>query len=224
MTLLSTPMVVQVRSPSVESTSTRTTAPVVGRGVEHPHLEVDEVDAGQRRVAAVERGAQGVVEGVDRAVALADGDEALVADPHLHRGLGVDHGLVAVVDGRAAPGGVAVVGGDPVALEGEQVLAPAAGLAHEQLEGGVGRLEHEAQGLAALELVGEGGGRGVVEVDARARRPSWPCRPGRRGRSPAPGCGCRPPRGRCARRWRCRPGPGPRCAARPCGRRRTSPT
>ena len=59
-----------------------------------------------------------------------------------------------------------VVGRGPVALDAEVVLRPPGGLAHEELEAGVGRLEHEALGLELLEVVAELGGGAVVEVDA----------------------------------------------------------
>ena len=69
--LADTPIVVQVRSPSVESISTRVTAPVPLPRVEDAHLVVGEVHAVERRVArrrcAV---AQRGVERVHRAVAL----------------------------------------------------------------------------------------------------------------------------------------------------------
>ena len=81
MTLASTPMVVQVRSPSVRVDEHPHDRAGGGGRVEHPDLVVGEVDAAERRVAAVERGPQRVVERVDRAVALADRDEALVARP-----------------------------------------------------------------------------------------------------------------------------------------------
>ena len=69
-----TPMVVQVRSPSVESMSTRVTAAGPLAGVEHPDLEVGEVDVGQLGIDRADGLAQGGVEGVDRAVALGGGD------------------------------------------------------------------------------------------------------------------------------------------------------
>ena len=61
---------------------------------------------------------------------------------------------------------VPVIRGHPVALEPEVRLLPAAGLPHEQLEGGVGRLELVALGLEVLEPVGQLGRGPVVEVDA----------------------------------------------------------
>ena len=75
-----TPIVVHVWSPSVESISTRVTAPVPFGGVEHPHLVVGEVHALERREAAVERVAQRRVERVHRAVALGGRDHALAVD------------------------------------------------------------------------------------------------------------------------------------------------
>ena len=53
-----TPIVVQVASPSVESISTRVTAPVPLLRVEHAHLVVGEVHTFERRERAVERGPQ----------------------------------------------------------------------------------------------------------------------------------------------------------------------
>ena len=111
MMLVETPIVVHARSPSVESISTRTTASVSASRVEDAHPVVGEVDVGEVRVRAHEHAPQRLVEGVDGAVALADGDEALLADPELHRGLGVDRRLGAA----AAPG--PVVGGGAVALD-----------------------------------------------------------------------------------------------------------
>ena len=63
-----------------------------GRGgaVEDAHLEVGEVDPVERGVGAVERGAQRLVDGVDRSVALGGVDVALVADPHLDGRLGAE--------------------------------------------------------------------------------------------------------------------------------------
>ena len=80
MTFSDTPMVVHVRSPSVESIRTRVTAPVPLAGVEHPDLEVGQMDVGQLGVDRADGLAQGGVEGVDRTVALGGGDHPLVAD------------------------------------------------------------------------------------------------------------------------------------------------
>src|SRR3546814_3250668 len=49
-----------------------------------------------------------------------------------------------------------LVGGHAVALDAEEVVRPAGRVAHEQLEAGVGRLEHVALGLEALQVLGEG--------------------------------------------------------------------
>ncbi len=102
------------------------------------------------RVAALDGHPQGRVERVDRAVALGGADDPLAAHVHLHGGLGGE----ALRD--------QLVGDHPERLHGEPVLLPAAGSAHEELQGAVGglevvplvlqvlqRLEHLAQLLAA---------------------------------------------------------------------------
>ena len=89
-----TPIVVQVCSPSVESISTRVTAPVPLLRVEHAHLVVGEVHTLERREPTVERAPQRAVERVHRAVALRGRDAPLAVDVDLHRRLG-HHGRAA---------------------------------------------------------------------------------------------------------------------------------
>ena len=136
-----TPMVVQSRSPSVASSSTRVTAPGGAGAVEDAHLEVGEVHPVEVRVGAVERRPQRRVDGVHRAVALGRRHPAVVADPHLHRRLG---GEVAARQ---------LVGDDAHALDAEEVLLPPGGPPHQQLERGVGGLEVVALVLEPLEVV-----------------------------------------------------------------------
>ena len=58
--------------------------------VEDADLVVGQLDLGQVRVAVGDRAAQGLVERVDRAVALGDADVALAVDLDLDRRLGLD--------------------------------------------------------------------------------------------------------------------------------------
>ena len=113
-----TPIVVQLRSPLVESTSTRVTAPVPLCGVEHPHLVVGEVHRGRapgsgRRARSRSAVSSAFTGPLPSAVAI----DALAADVHLDRGLGGD--------ARAGrPRRVVVVGDDPERLHLEPVAAP----------------------------------------------------------------------------------------------------
>ena len=68
--------------------TTRTRAAVPASGVDDADLVVDQVHLAEARDSALEGLAQGGVEGVDRAVALAHGVLDVVADPELDRRLG----------------------------------------------------------------------------------------------------------------------------------------
>ncbi len=116
------------------------------------------MDVGEPRVVGHEDATQGLVEGVDRTVALADGNEALSIDPELDGGLGVDGGPGALCRRRT------VVGRGPVALDGEVGLHPPRRRPHQQLQAGVGSFEHVALGLQPLQVLGEETGGAVVEV------------------------------------------------------------
>ena len=153
MMFVETPTVVHTSSPSVDSISTRNDGVGVGVVVEDADLVVGEVDVLEPGIGPVEGETEGGVEGVDRTVALAHGDASRITDPDLHGCLGLD-----------AAG--AMRRRDTVALDGEERLGPPAGLAHQQLERRIGRLEDPALGLELLELLGEGAGGAVVELDA----------------------------------------------------------
>ena len=153
-----TPMVDQLRSPSVESIRTRVTAPVPDDGVEHADLEVGQMQPGQLRVGRADRLAQRGVEGVDRAVALGGGEHALVADVDL------DGRLVVTVAVRP------LFGDHPEGLQREERLLPARRGAQQQLERTVGDLEVVAAVLEVLELLEHVGQRGRVELQAELVR------------------------------------------------------
>ena len=122
--------------------------------VENADLVVDEVDAIEQRVVRHEGGAQGGVDGIHRTVALGGVHGALIAHPHLDRRLGRE---LTVLE---------LVGDDPHRLDREEVLLPAGGLAHEQLERGVGGFEVVALVLEPLQLVDH-----VVDGRAVERQP-----------------------------------------------------
>ncbi len=109
--------------------------------VEDPHLVVGQLDLAQVRVAGADRGAQGSVEGVDRAVALGDLDVALAVDDDLDHCLGLDRTTLALLSG------------DTEALQLEERLVDARLAPQQQLEGGLRRLVVVAAVLALLELL-----------------------------------------------------------------------
>ncbi len=103
-------------------------------------LVVDQFQLGELRVDPLQADAHGAVEGVDRAVALRRGDDALALGPQLHRGL-VGVGAVGAVLDDGPPG-----------LRTEVAERAALGLlAQEELEGGVGRFVRVAVELALLD-------------------------------------------------------------------------
>ena len=127
------------------------------------------------------------MQGVHRAVALADGDAALVADPQLDGGLALaTHGVVVGSSRpRHAGGGPGRRTARAVAphlhperLDAEERLLPAEGRPHPQLQGGVGHLELVALVLQPLQSLDQLGDRGAVHVEAQLpglqldRRPS----------------------------------------------------
>ena len=136
-----TPIAPQVSVPSLASSSTRVTAPVPLRLVEDAHLEVDELDVAQVRVALADRLAQRLVERVHRAVALGRAHVALAVDPDLDRRLGLDAAVLALLDDHAPR------------LEPEQRLVVARLLADQQVERAVGRLELVAAVLQLLDAL-----------------------------------------------------------------------
>ena len=214
-----TPIVVQVWSPSVESISTRVTAPVPFCRVEHPHLVVGEVHTLERREAAVERGAQRAVERVHRTVAFGGRDHPLAAAEHLHRRFGRDGGT-GLVGERRDPG--AVVGDHAERLHVEPVGLPTGRAPHEQLERAVGDLEVVALVLESLELLDDLGELRTVELETELLRLEHERRLARRAPTRRSACRCRPRRATGARTrrdaWRSRS-----CAGPPCARTRSAP-
>ena len=134
------------------------TAPVPLRLVEDAHLEVDELDVAQVRVALADRVAQRLVERVHRAVALGGAHVALAVHPDLDRGLGLHAAVRALLDDRAPR------------LEPEQRLVLAGLLADQQVERAVGGLELVAAVLELLHALDHARGGLVVHVRARLHR------------------------------------------------------
>src|SRR5437764_9976552 len=99
-------------------------ARALGR-VEDAHLVVGEVDAFEHREPGADGQAQGLVEGVDRAVALGSGDLAFAANVELDRGLGGERPVADLVGDHAER------------LHAEEVRLPSAGPPQQQLEGPV---------------------------------------------------------------------------------------
>ena len=141
MMLALTPIVVQSRSPSVASSSTRVTAPVAPAPSRMRTLKSVRCTRSSCGIGAVEGAAQRRVDGVDRAVALGREHAAIVADPHLDGRLGRELAV-----GQ-------LVGDDAHALDAEEVLLPSGRPPHQQLERGVGGLEVVALVLEPLEVV-----------------------------------------------------------------------
>ena len=191
-------------------------------GVEDPDLVVGQVDAAQHRVGPGHGHglAQGLVQGVDRAVALGGGDDPLALDLHLDRRLGDDLGAV---HATGAVGRGPVLHRDPEGLQLEEGLDPSPW--------------RPASGARGSRRPPRSGSPRTPAASAGRRRRTAPGRPSP-GRSPGPsargssgrpartrrsGCRCRPGRGRRARRrraaerWRW-------CAGPPCGRTPTAPT
>ena len=151
-----TPIAPQLSMPSLASSSTRVTAPVPLRLVEDAHLEVDQLDVAQVRVALADRLAQRLVERVHRPVALGGAHVALAVDPDLDRRLGLHPAVGALLHDRAPR------------LEPEQRLVVARLLADQQVEGAVGRLELVAAVLQLLDAVDHARRRSVSSTSARA--------------------------------------------------------
>src|SRR3954447_25812488 len=126
--------------------------------VEDADLVVDELDVAQVRVDLGDRGAQGGVERVHRAVALGGADVALAVDPNLDRRLGLDLSVRALLDDHAPR------------LEREQRLVLAALAPHQQLERPVGRLEVVAAVLELLDAIDDPRRGGVVDGEPRRGR------------------------------------------------------
>ena len=59
-------------------------------GIEDAHLVIGQLDFADRRVETFERLAYGIVQSIDRTIALGGGDFLLVADADLDHGGGVD--------------------------------------------------------------------------------------------------------------------------------------
>ena len=111
--------------------------------------------SGWRSVIAARRARSSALH---RPVALGGADVALLADPDLDRGLGLD------------PAVGALLGDDPEALEPEERLVAAGLAAQQQLEGGVGGLVVVAEVLAPLDLLDRAQRACVGQLDSRARR------------------------------------------------------
>ena len=131
MMFVSLPIVDHVRSPSVESMTTRVRAAGRRPAVEDAHLVVDEVDAVEQRVERAERLAQRGVERVDRAVAVGGRVQDLAVDLDLDRRLGQQLPPVALLD-------EAGVVDDPERRDVAGCVAP-----DEELERRLGALERE---------------------------------------------------------------------------------
>ena len=102
-----------------------------------------------------QRGTQGLVDRIDRAIALGGMDIAFVAHPHFDGRLG----------GERTVG--EFVGDHPHRLDRELIRAPAGGLAHQQFQRGVSRFEVVALVLQSLEFVDDGVDHRAVHVQAQ---------------------------------------------------------
>ena len=163
----STPTVSQTSLPSVEVTSTRVTASVPCAGLEDADLvvrQVDRVEVGPRAVHGV---AEGVVERVDRAVALARPETLHLADLDGQDRLG--RAPMRRAAGRlvptAADGDTEVLGAERLVVREQAAGEPA----QQELEGGVGRVVHPAAGLAPLDLGQHLGGLVVGDLEPNSR-------------------------------------------------------
>src|SRR4051812_22760581 len=127
--------------------------------VEDADLVVDELDVAQVRVDLGDRGAQGGVERVHRAVALGGADVALAVDPNLDRRLGLDLSVRPLLDDHAPR------------LKREQRLVRAALAPHQQLERSVGGLEVVAAVLELLDALDDPRRGGIVDGEPPRGRP-----------------------------------------------------
>ena len=206
MMLVSLPMVDQVRAPSIESMITRVLRGGRRDAVEDADLVVDQADVVEPRVERPERLAQGGVERVDRAVAVAGGVQDLAVDLDLDGRLGQELAAVALLD-------QAGVVDDPERRDVVGRVAP-----DEELEAGLGAFEREPVRLELLDQLGTArAGRRRLRARDRAARPGSRCWRARRARTRPAARRCRRRSGRCAgssaRPWR-----RPRRGRRPCGR------
>src|SRR3954452_17775688 len=113
--------------------------------VEDAHLEVDELDVAQVRVALADRASQGGVERVHGAVPLCGPQVALALDPDLDRGLRLHLSVLALLDQHAPR------------LEREERLVLAGRAPDQEVEGAVGGLELVAAVLELLHALDDDG-------------------------------------------------------------------